>query len=156
MSRSLDPLDIEIIFGLQQDGRRSNAELAHELGVSEATIRRRIERLRQEQVIQITAVPDPYKTGYNTVAHVGLQVQMGKLYAVAEALAAKPCVHYVGLTTGRYDILFWVALRSPVELAKFLTEDLPQIDGIVRTETMVNLKMFKRSFGWLCRPSESP
>lgn len=149
--KRLDQLDFDLILELQQDSRQSNAKLAKQLGVSEATVRRRVRRLVQEQFIKITAVPDPFKVGFDTVAFMGLRVQLAKLDGVAAALAAKPCVHYVGLATGRYDIIIWVILPSAGDLAKFLKEEVAMIDGIVSTETMMNLEIRKRSFGWLCQ-----
>ena len=57
----MDELDQRIIGLLQMDGRASNAALARELGVTEGTIRRRVSRLIQEDVISIAAVPNIQK-----------------------------------------------------------------------------------------------
>ena len=69
----MDELDLRIIGSLQKDGRTSNSDLARELGVSEGTIRRRLWRLVQRDVIRITAVPNIEKMGYAATALVGVQ-----------------------------------------------------------------------------------
>ncbi len=83
----MDELDRGIIELLQLDGRASNAKVAREVGVSEATVRRRLSRLIQQDVLRITAVPNLEKLGYGTTALIRVQTSPGKSDAVAEALA---------------------------------------------------------------------
>ena len=116
----MDELDRKIIGILQQDGRASNAKIARQLGVSEGTIRRRLKRLIEDEAIQVLALPEPSKLGYNTEAIVALQVDPGKIEDVATALASAPQALNVSITTGAFDLFAWVALPSPEDLHSFL------------------------------------
>ena len=143
----MDDLDRKLIALLQVNGRASNARIARDVGVSEGTVRRRLRRLIQEEVIRVVAVPDPEKMGFNTVALVGIQADPDKIDAVAEKLAQLPEAHYVSLTTGSYDIFIWVALASSEELGKFLRQKVGITEGIRRTETFVHLAIAKKGYG---------
>jgi len=143
----MDALDQRIIGLLQVDGRLSNPSIARSLGVTEATIRRRLSRLIQEDVISIAAVPNIEKLGYTTTAFIGLQVQPGKADDVADALAGLAGVHYVSVTTGSYDVFIWVGLESAERLGELLHTSIAAIDGVQRTETFVNLGIKKRTYG---------
>ena len=100
----MDELDRKIIGLLQLDGRASNAKIAREVGVSEGTVRRRLRRLIQDDVVKVIAVPNLEKLGYATTALIGLQTGPGKSDAVAEAIANLEEAHYVAITTGAYDV----------------------------------------------------
>ena len=89
----MDELDQRIISLMQMDGRLSNSSIARRLGVSEGTIRRRVSRLIQGDVISISAIPNIEKLGYTTSAFIGLQVRPGKADDVADALAGLAEVH---------------------------------------------------------------
>jgi Lrp/AsnC family transcriptional regulator for asnA, asnC and gidA len=143
----LDDLDRNLIALLQVNGRASNARIARDVGVSEGTVRRRLRRLIQEEVIRVVAVPDPERMGLNTVALVGIQADPDKIEIVAEKLAHLPEAHYVSLTTGSYDIFMWVALSSSEELGKFLRQKVGTTEGIRRTETFVHLAIAKKGYG---------
>lgn len=143
----MDDLDRKLIALLQVNGRASNARIARDVGVSEGTVRRRLRRLIQDEVIRVVAVPDPEKMGLNTVALVGIQADPDKIDAVAEKLAQLPEAHYVSLTTGSYDIFMWVALASSEELGKFLRQKVGVTEGIRRTETFVHLAIAKKGYG---------
>jgi Lrp/AsnC family transcriptional regulator for asnA, asnC and gidA len=112
----MDELDRRIISLLQMDGRASNAKIAREVGVSEGTVRRRLRRLIQEDVVKVIAVPNLEKLGYATTALIGLQTGPGKSDAVAEAIALLEEAHYVAITTGAYDVFIWAGLESAERL----------------------------------------
>jgi len=143
----MDELDRRIIDILQVDGRASNARIARAVGVSEGTIRRRLRRLIQDGVINVIAVPNLEKMGYDTTALIGLQTDPGRVDGVAEALTELDGVHFVALTTGAQDIFIWVALGSSEELGDFLRNRVGVIPGVRRTETYVNLAIKKRTYG---------
>ena len=138
---------VRIIGLLQMDGRAYNAALARELGVSKGTIRRRVSRLFQAEVIGITAVPNLGKLGHGTTALVGVQTRRGKADDVAEALARLEEVHYVAVTTGAFDVFLWVGLESVQRLGDFLHTKVGPVEGVQRTETFVNLAIRKRDYG---------
>ena len=143
----MDDLDRKLINILQVNGRLSNASVARDVAVREGTVRRRLRRLIQEEVIRVVAVPDPEKMGYNTLALVGIQAEPDKIDTVATTLAQLPEAHYVSLTTGSFDIFIWVALSSSEELGKFLRQKVGFIEGIRRTETFVHLAIAKKGYG---------
>ncbi len=143
----MDELDLRIIGLLQIDGRTSNSDLARELRVSEGTIRRRLWRLVQRDVIRITAVPNIEKMGYAATALVGVQTRPGKADDVAEALARLEEVHYAAVTTGAFDVFFWVGLESAQRLGDFLHTKVAPVEGVQRTETFINLAIKKRTYG---------
>lgn len=145
----MDKLDQRIIVELQRDGRQTNTDLAHKLGVSEATVRRRIHRLLADEIIKVTAVPDLAKVGFNTVALIIIQANLQHLDEVTAALAQHPSVHYAAQTAGRFDIIIWCLFHSTEELANFVKKDLAAIPGIERTETLINLDIKKRTLGWI-------
>ena len=141
----MDELDRKIIGILQVDGRASNAKIARQLEVSEGTIRRRLKRLIEDEAIQVVALPEPSKLGYNTEAIVGIQVDPGKLEDVANELGRVPETLNVSVTTGAFDIFAWVALPSPEQLHSFLLGTVGKIPGVKRSETFVTLSVKKRS-----------
>jgi Lrp/AsnC family transcriptional regulator for asnA, asnC and gidA len=143
----MDDLDRKIIELLQINGRASNARIARDVGVSEGTVRRRLRRLVQDEIIRVVAVPDPEKMGLNTVALIGIQADPDKLDDVAEQLAALSETQYVSLTTGSFDLFIWVALLSSEELGNFLRHRVGVITGVRRTETFVNLVIVKKGYG---------
>ncbi len=143
----MDELDRKIIGLLQLDGRASNAKIAREVGVSEGTVRRRLRRLIQDDVVKVIAVPNLEKMGYATTALIGLQTSPGRSDAVAQALARLEEVHYVAITTGAYDIFVWAGLESAEALGTFLHNKVGSIDAVQRTETFVNLSIKKRTYG---------
>jgi Lrp/AsnC family transcriptional regulator for asnA, asnC and gidA len=143
----MDELDRRIIKLLQVDGRASNARIAREVGVSEGTVRRRLRRLIQDDVIKVIAVPNLEKMGYTTAALVGLQTDPGRVDEVADTLAKLEETSYVAITTGAYDVFTWVALTSSEELGLFLRSKVGSIPGVRRTETFVNLSIKKRTHG---------
>ena len=143
----MDGLDTRIVDILQKDGRASNAGIAREVGVSEGTVRRRLKRLVQEEYIQVVALPDPVKMGYDSQALVGVQVDPDKIDQVADDLAELSEVNWVAVTTGSYDIFAWVTLQSAEALGIFLRTKVGIIPGVRRTETFVSLANKKRGYG---------
>ncbi len=143
----MDDLDRKIIELLQINGRASNARVARDVGVSEGTVRRRLRRLVQDEIVRVVAVPDPEKMGFNTVALIGVQADPDKQDEVATRLAELPETQYVALTTGSFDIFIWVALASSEELGIFLRRKVGPTPGVRRTETFVNLAIRKKGYG---------
>ncbi len=143
----MDGLDTRIVDILQKDGRASNAGIAREVGVSEGTVRRRLKRLVQEEYIQVVALSDPVKMGYESQALVGVQVDPDKIDQVADDLSELSQVNWVAVTTGSYDIFAWATLQSAEALGIFLRTKVGIIPGVRRTETFVSLANKKRGYG---------
>lgn len=149
MVHEIDSIDRQIIRLLQEDGRRPNVDIASEMGVSEATVRRRIEHLLNEGMIRIAAVPDPAKVGFPISTVIGLQVDLGKVGEIGEQLAQMEKVYSVRYTTGEYDIVVEALFQSDEQLLEFLTNGLASILGIKRAATSHILKVVKGSGEWV-------
>ena len=139
----IDKFDQKLILDLQKNGRRSYIELAKMLGVTEGTVRNRLGKLVDKGIIKITAVPDLGKLGYTFMGIVGMQVSLSDLRTVAEQLAKNPNVCYLANVTGRYEFIAIVLTKSSQEYADFIENVVSGIPGILRTETFVNLNIYK-------------
>ena len=145
----LDDLDLVLISELETDGRQTNTDLAKKIGTSKATARRKLNKLLYDGVIKVVAVANPPALGYKTVATMGINVRPGDVDTVADRLASYTNVHFVIISTGRYDIIAWMMFKEPEELSDFLRTELGNIPGLVSVETMINLKIIKASFTYL-------
>jgi Lrp/AsnC family transcriptional regulator for asnA, asnC and gidA len=144
----VDALDARIIRLLQGDGRLANTEIARRLGVAEATVRNRIERLLQERVIQVGAWADPLKIGYQTYAMIEIQVKPPYIVKVAERLAQMPEFYFVGICTGAFDIYAGAVVRSVDDMYELTTRRLAHVPGIVRTSTSNVIRLVKRDYSY--------
>ena len=144
----LDDLDRQIIVCLQDSGRVSNTEIARALKVSESTVRKRVDRLIQDEVIRIAAVPNPLKMDYQVVAILCIQAVPNKISAVAESLEKLTELRFIGLTTGIYDFMAEAWFKTMDELTEFLTKRLLPIDGLARVDTAHVLKMIRYAYDW--------
>ncbi len=143
----LDEVSKAIIAELQQDGRRSYASIGKAVGLSEAAVRQRVQKLIEGGVMQIVAVTDPLQLGFARQAMVGVRVT-GALDPVADALAAIDEVAYVVLTAGGYDILAEVVCESDEHLLEILSGQIRGIPGVAGTETLVYLQLRKQTYSW--------
>lgn len=148
ISIRLDALDHKIIAILQENGRLTNAEAAAQVGSSEPTVRRRIDRLLQHQVIKIVAVAPPFSLGYHVVAILGLQIDHSRLTEIQEALLAMPEIRFAGVTLGSYDVVTEAWFQNNADLLSFLHERLSKIAGIQRIESLQVVKMIKYAYDW--------
>jgi Lrp/AsnC family transcriptional regulator for asnA, asnC and gidA len=144
----ISELDKRIIEHLQEDGRRPYTQIAADLGVSEAAVRARSNRLIERGVLQIVGVTDPLKIGFQQWAMIGVRCEASRLIEVAEALAAFPETDYVVVTAGAYDVLVEVVAEDNEALLQFLSEKLRKIPGVRETETFVYLRLMKQSYQW--------
>jgi Lrp/AsnC family transcriptional regulator, regulator for asnA, asnC and gidA len=143
-----DDLDRQIIRLLRADGRRSNREIARTLEVPEATVRYRVRRLIESNILRITASVDPEHLGYGLTAVISVQVEPHRVSRVAEEISEMPEVMWVAITAGAHDIMLMGSFRNQEEMFTFLTERLAQIDGTYRTETSVALRIVKKQHEW--------
>lgn len=141
-------LDKRIIEHLQEDGRRPFTRIAAELGVSEAAVRARTNRLIERGILQVVGVTDPLKLGFHQWAMIGVKCEAARLLEVAEEIASFPETDYVVVTAGTYDILVECVAEDNEALLTFLSERLRRIDGVRETETFVYLRLMKQSYQW--------
>ena len=143
----LDPVNKVIIEELQLDGRVSYAAISKVVGLSEAAVRARVQRLVDTGVIQIIAVTNPVEMGFARQAMVGIKVS-GPTDPVADALEAMSEVDYVVITAGSYDILVEVVCESDAHLATLVGSQIRSIPGVLTTETHVYLELRKQTYSW--------
>ena len=143
----LDDIAKHIIELLQEDGRQSYAAIAKAVGLSEAAVRQRVQRLLDADVMQIVAVTDPLQVGFSRQAMIGIRVS-GDLLAVGDALTAMPEVDYVVTTAGSFDILAEVVCEDDDHLLDLLNQQIRILPGVTSTETFVYLKLNKQHYNW--------
>jgi Lrp/AsnC family transcriptional regulator, regulator for asnA, asnC and gidA len=143
----LDETNKLIIEQLQRDGRMSYAALAKVVGLSEAAVRQRVQRLLDGNVMQIVAVTDPLTLGFARQVMIGIKVT-GDLRGVADALAAVPEIDYVVMCAGGYDLLAEMVCTDDDHLLKLLNDTVRMIPGVTATETFVYLKLAKQTYSW--------
>lgn len=143
----LDEVAKAIIAQLQQDGRRSYAAIGKEVGLSEAAVRQRVQRLVEAGVMQVVAVTDPLQLGFARQAMVALRVQ-GPLEPVADALAELEDVDYVVITAGGFDLLAEVVAESDDHLLEVISDKIRTIPGVESTETFMYLRLRKQTYSW--------
>jgi Lrp/AsnC family transcriptional regulator, regulator for asnA, asnC and gidA len=142
----LDDQSKEIIALLQQDGRMSYATIAKQVGLSEAAVRHRAQRLMEQGVMQIVAVTDPLQLGFAWEVMIGVRVT-GNVKAVADELGEIDAIDFIVLTGGKFDIILEVVAESDQKLIT-LTDKIRGIPGVVGCETLVYLSTRKQAYSW--------
>ncbi|WP_435130960.1 Lrp/AsnC family transcriptional regulator [Actinacidiphila sp. bgisy144] len=146
-SASIDAVSKAIIEQLQEDGRRPYAAIGKAVGLSEAAVRQRVQKLLDQGVMQIVAVTDPLTVGFRRQAMVGVNVE-GDLEPVADALAALDEVEYVVLTAGSFDLLVEIVCEDDDHLLEMINKRIRALPGVRTTETFVYLKLRKQTYTW--------
>ncbi|MFH0975991.1 MAG: Lrp/AsnC family transcriptional regulator [Spirochaetota bacterium] len=144
--RNLDDMDAKIIAVLQSDGRISNTDIAKLLDVSEATVRGRIKRLIDDEIIQIVAVSNPLKLGFEITGDLYITVDMKKMDKVIGALREYKELWYIVATTGRSNLNAEFVVKNLDELNDLVYNRLSHIDGIEQIETSIIMKYVKRKY----------
>ena len=143
----LDEISKRIIEELQEDGRRAYATIGKAVGLSEAAVRQRVQRLSDSGVIQIVAVTDPLRVGLLRQAMVAITVE-GRLEPVADALAELPEVVYVVICSGRFDVLCEVVCADDASLLDLISTRIRTLPGVRTAESLVYLRLQKDTYRW--------
>jgi len=147
---TIDAIDERIIDELQADGRRPYTQLAKAVGLSEAAVRQRVQRLLDAGVMQVVAVTDPTSFGLRRAAMVGIKV-IGDIRVVAEQLAKIDEVVYVVLTAGSVDLLAEVVVPNDEALLTLLNVRICLFNAAASTETSIYLNVYKQTYEWGAR-----
>ena len=142
----LDEISKRIIEQLQQDGRRSYAAIGKAVGLSEAAVRQRVQRLTDNGVMQIVAVTDPMMLGFHRQTMIGIKCE-GDLERVADHLAGMDEIDYVVITSGSFDVLVEVVCEDDDHLLEILSQ-VRGVPSVTSTETFVYLKLRKQTYSW--------
>jgi len=143
----LDDIAKAIVEQLQADGRRSYADIGKAVGLSEAAVRQRVQRLIEAGVIQIVGVTDPTQLGFTRQAMIGVRAS-GDTTALAQSISAMREVDYVVLTAGSFDILAECVVEDDDALIELLNAKIRGLPGVVGTETFVYLRLVKQRYDW--------
>jgi Lrp/AsnC family transcriptional regulator for asnA, asnC and gidA len=143
----LDDADKALIELLQTDGRMSYTRLAGEVGLSEAAVRQRVQRLIEGNVVQVVAVTDPLRLGFRRQAMVGVKTE-GDIASIADLLAAIPEVDYVVFVAGSYDLMFEIVCEDDDHLLSILNDKVRSIPGVRTTDTYTYLRLHKQTYAW--------
>jgi Lrp/AsnC family transcriptional regulator for asnA, asnC and gidA len=144
---NLDNIAKRIIELLQGDGRMSYSAIAKDVGLSEAAVRHRVQKLIEGGVIQIVAVTDPIQLGFARQAMIGIKTT-GSVQAVAAELAEMDELDYIVITTGRFDILAEFVAESDDDLLEIVSTRVSAVEGVLTTETFVYLRLVKQTYAW--------
>ena len=149
----LDATSTAIIEQLQQDGRRPYAAIGKAVGLSEAAVRQRVQRLGESGVVQVVAVTDPARLGFARQAMIGIKAE-GDLETLGDALARTPEVDDVVVTAGAFDLLVTVVCVDDEHLLEVLNQRIRTLPGVRTTETFVHLKQRTGLHDWRSRRAE--
>jgi Lrp/AsnC family transcriptional regulator, regulator for asnA, asnC and gidA len=148
--RGPDEIDKALITALQRNGRESYAALAKVVGLSEAAVRQRVQRLLDDGVVQIVGVTDPMVMGFQRWAMIGVVVE-GDVRTVSDQLVAIDEIDYVVLTAGSFDLLVEVVCEDDDSLLALLNDRIRSIPSVRSTETFMYLKLAKQTYAWGAR-----
>ena len=147
VAKDLDHFSKQIIEALQTDGRRSYASVGKSVGLSEAAVRNRVQKLSDSGVLQIVAVTDPLQVGFARQAMIGIRCT-GDSVVLADKLAEIDEIDYVVLTAGSFDIMIEVVCEDDDGLLELLNQKVRTQPGVTGTETLVYLKLVKQQYNW--------
>jgi Lrp/AsnC family transcriptional regulator, regulator for asnA, asnC and gidA len=143
----IDDTSRAIIEQLQADGRRSYAAVGQAVGLSEAAVRQRVQKLVDSGVMQIVAVTDPMQVGFQRQAMISISVT-GDVEEIAEQLSKIDEVDYLVVTAGSWDILAEVVVTDDEHLLRLVNRQIRTIPGVTRTESFLYLKLVKQTYNW--------
>jgi Lrp/AsnC family transcriptional regulator for asnA, asnC and gidA len=144
---ALDEIDKAVIRELQVDGRLTYAQLGPLVGLSQAAVRQRVQRLIDRGVMQVVAVTDPQMLGFSVQALVGLRVE-GNARAVARSIAELADVDYVVVSAGRFDVLAEVVCEDNEQLLRLVDDVLRAQPGVRSAEVFTYLHLEKQTYSW--------
>lgn len=149
----MDDLDRAILAVLQVDARVSNRELARRVASTEATVRRRTQRLVESGVMRIVAVVSPFDLGYQVMAILGIRLDRNHAGTVGDALSEMSEVRFAGLTLGTYDVVAEVWLDDVNALLDFIPARISGLPGVRHVEPIQIVRLLKYSYDWGVQPS---
>ena len=143
----LDEISKKIVEQLQHDGRKSYAEIGKAVGLSEAAVRQRVQKLTESKVMQIVAVTDPLSLGFSRQAMIGIKCS-GDATKLSKDLAGISSVDYVVLTAGSFDILVEAVCEDDDHLLSLINNEIRPLSGVISAESFVYLKLEKQHYNW--------
>lgn len=145
--KKIDQTDIRIIKLLQKNGRMSNTEIAKDIGIAEATVRYRMQRLLKEEYIQIAAMIDPMKLGNGIEGSIRIHSDIKQMAQVTEELKQIPELFYVARVSGKADFDTGFFVKNMNE-ARFLIDRINSIEGVTRTDMVTVMEYVKERYDY--------
>ncbi len=143
---SFDDLDRKIIKELSVDARQSYLDLGKKLHASEGTIRYRLRSILRRGIIRLKAVLDPVMLGFDFSCVIGIEIDIAKLPEAASILEKDPHVNFLSRCTGSFDIISILIFRNTRDFDQFMDNTISRLPGLKRTQTFVNMRVFKASW----------
>ncbi|PWG64201.1 Lrp/AsnC family transcriptional regulator [Bifidobacterium callitrichidarum] len=146
-AQSMDETNKKIVTLLQEDGRRSYVSIGKQIGLSEAAVRLRVQKMLDDGIMQIVAVTNPMDMGFKRQAMVGITVN-GDIEYVARELKEIHQIDYVIITAGRFDILAEIFAEDDESMLELVNRHIRKIDGIDRTELFTYMRLESQRYDW--------
>lgn len=147
MKQFIDEIDSKIVRLLQRNGRLRNTEIAKAVGISESTVRNRLNRLIHEEFITITAIGNPDKLGFGVIGNFAITIDPKKTDHVIGELNQIKALWYITHTVGASDFFVEFSVKSLKDLDQLLVK-IQRIDGIIQVNTSLLRKCIRPSYGW--------
>jgi len=144
----VDEVDDQIIAALRKNGRIANRDLARDMDVNEATVRTRLRRLEEANMVRVVAIRDLAALGFEYLSPVGVQVKGRSAAAVGADIAKLERVITVNVAIGTHDLEIQVVAQSLDEMQNLLTNVIAKIEGVERLFPSLALKVFKYNPEW--------
>ena len=142
----VDEIDFKLIRELQRDSRQKNTLLAQKLGLSEPTVRRRVQNLIKKGMVKFTVILNPEQLGLPVSANLGFGVEPSKIDQVADQIAAMDIFYSVAIVAGEYDVVASGYFKSLEDIYELISNEIGKIEGITKINTMIFLKRKKRAY----------
>jgi len=133
---AMDEINLEIIKHLK-DGRKSFAEIAKELNLTENTVRSRTKKLQDSGILDISGLVDSKEIPNHVIGYIGVNLKTMELVKKAEEISKLRGVISVAVVTGRYDLMLTVMLNEDFNLLAFYTQEMTKVKDVLSTETFV-------------------
>lgn len=145
----LDALSYRLIVELQRDGRASFREIGKRLRVSPGTVRARYNQLREAGIVEVIAIPNPWRMGLDFHATVGLRLEPGAVEDAVAVLAKKREVGWIALLLTSYDVMFEVAMSDSHAFGEFKQSLWAELPGFISADVfaMWDVRKFRYEFG---------
>lgn len=147
MKKTIDEIDSKIIRLLQKNGRMPNTAIAKNIGIAEATVRKHLQRLLSDNIIQVVAVGNPMKLGFDIPGNIKLNIDSTKTEQIIEELNKIDYLWYIGRMTGPYDIDIEFNVDSNEKLCEII-DTISKIDGVLKIEHGILLQIIKNTYDW--------
>jgi Lrp/AsnC family transcriptional regulator, regulator for asnA, asnC and gidA len=145
MKRKIDKTDTKIINLLQKNGRISNTEIAKQVGISETTVRYRLQNLTNEGFIEILGITNPFKLGFGIEGSIRIKADIKHISSVSDTLKELDALYFIGRVTGKYDFDTEFCLKSMEDLGS-LVNTINMIPGVLDTEVAVLMEYIKERY----------